>query len=366
MNNHSRWLLLNSPNGRILGSLSRFGYTMIELLVSIAIIGVLVGLLATALQQSWAASRRIQCQSNLRNINLAMLQAVDSAGRFPASGNFTEEFGRHHSWVVDVLPWLDRADIAERWNKDRSIYDPTNKPLTRLPLPVLTCPADISLSDSDDRQGDLSYVVNGGVGFTIYYRGVHDCPIDIDGRKLDLNGDGAACPADGSEDEDKALYFQMGLFFNETWNSEVTRRHHTTATVTDGLSNTVVLSENVRTGYNPSDDDPWASSWASPSPMLTSFHIGNPCREADCSDGNVDYARSNQGDAAINSGLTSPEGTSPVPNSFHAGGVNMAFGDGRVQLVSESIDGGVYAATVSPQGGNLAGTPLRQDFGGSL
>jgi prepilin-type processing-associated H-X9-DG protein len=235
----------------------------------------------------------------------------------------------------------------------------------------LICPADISLSDPDDRKGDLSYVVNGGVGFTVFYQGVHDCPVDFAGRKLDLNGDGASCPADAADaagTADKALFQQMGLFFNETWKSDVTSRHHTAATVTDGLSNTVVLSENVRTGFNPSaSDDPWSSSWASPSPMLTCFHIGNPCRDARCSPGEVDYDRSNAGDAAINSGLTRPEGSSPVPNSFHAGGVNMAFADGRVQFVSESVNGGVYAAAVSPQGAALSGTPLEQPyFGGGF
>lgn len=346
----------------------RPGYTLVELLVVIAIICLLMGLLATGLQQSWAASHRVQCQNNLRNVNLAMLNVLDAGGRFPACGNFTEEFGRHHSWVVDVLPWLGDSAVAQRWNKDRSIYDPVNRPLTSAWFAVLTCPADVSLSDPGDRKGDLSYVVNGGVGFTVFYEGVHDCPIDVEGRKLDLDGDGVSCPNDAGSGADKALFQQMGLFFNETWKSDVTARHHTAASVTDGLSNTVILSENVRTGFNPSvSDDPWASSWASPSPMLTCFHIGNPCRDARCSPGEVDYRRSNAGNAAINSGLTRPEGSSPVPNSFHAGGVNMAFGDGRVQLLAESVDGGVYAAVCSPQGAALAGTPLEQPyFGGSF
>lgn len=340
----------------------RAAYTLIELLVSMAVIAVLVGLTATALQRSWSAARRVQCQNNLRNIDFAMLQAIDEGNRFPASGNFSQDPAtggsrRHHSWVVDVLPWLEQRPLAERWDKDRPIEEPPNEPLTHAHIPVLTCPDDVSVSDADDRGPDLSYVVNGGVGFTVQRQGTHDCPVDRNWTPLDLDGDGVTCSADGSSSGDKALFKAMGLFFIETWKWDVTRRHHRLADVTDGMSNTVVLSENVRAGFDP--DDP-LEGWASPNPYRTSFYIGNPCRDGVCSEGNVDYTRSNSGDDAINSGLRKPEGKSPVPNSFHGEGVNMAFGDGRVQQVRETIDGGVYAALVSPQGGTLAGSPLAQ------
>lgn len=344
-------------------SAPRKGFSLIELVVAIGIISLLVALGAPAITKARQAARRVQCTSHMRNVNMAMLNVVESTGRFPASGNFTAEFGRHHSWVVDVLPWLEQEAVANKWNKDRSIYDPVNEPLTYLHFPVLTCPSDISVV-SVDQAGHLSYVVNGGVGYTVYRQGVHDCPVDPTGRPLDLNGDGVTCPPTGTGDgtpSDKDYLLRMGLFFGETWRSDISRRYHRFSTVIDGLSNTIVLSENVRTGYNPDHaSDPWASSWASPSPKMMSFHIGNPCKDADCSPGNVDYGRSNAGDFRINSGLTRPEGMAPIPNSFHDGGVNMAFADGRVQFVSESIDGGVYAALVSPQGRRLVDTPLEQ------
>ena len=44
----------------------------------------------------------------------------------------------------------------------------------------------------------------------------------------------------------------------------------------------------------------------------------------------------------------------------HPGGVNVAFADGRVQLLSEDIDGAVYAALFSPASIGLDSTPLRQ------
>jgi prepilin-type N-terminal cleavage/methylation domain-containing protein/prepilin-type processing-associated H-X9-DG protein len=334
----------------------RSAFTIIELLVAIAVIGILVALLLPAVQQVRAAARRTQCSNNLRNIDFAMLNVADSMGRFPACGNFGRT-GNHHSWVIDVLPWLEQTAISDHWEKDRPIDDPVNAPLSENHIPILTCPDDISVGGG----GDLSYVVNGGIGFTAFV-GVHDCPIDPDGNRLDLNGNGLTCSPDPTADgdpSDRKLFFRMGLFFNETWKWDVTVRHHRFATVTDGLSQTIVLSENVRTGFDPSAPGP-AKSWASNAPYMTSFYIGDPCPHGNCLVGAVDYRRCNAGRYAINSGLAEPEGSSPIPNSFHAGGVHMAFGDGHVRFVSERLDGRVYAALASPQGRMLQGSPLEQ------
>jgi len=335
---------------------SRSGFTILELLVSMGIIALLVAILLPAVQQSRAAARRAHCQNNLRNVAFALLNVAESNGRFPAAGNFGR-LGTHHSWVVDVLPWLELSNLADRWDKDKTVGSTTNEPLSRTYIPVITCPDDITVV----RYGDLSFVVNGGVGFTIQNEeGTHDCPVDPSGRRLDLNANGVACPPDETSDgspSDKDQFLKLGLFFNETWKWDVTQRNHRIATVLDGMSNTMMLTENVRTGFDP--DRP-AASWASPNPYLTSFYIGNPCRNGDCSEGAVDYSLANSGTYAINSGLARPEGTSAVPNSFHAGGVNVAFCDGRIRFVSEQLDGRVYAAWASPQGGRLHGTPLEQ------
>lgn len=342
---------------------------MLELVVVMAIISLLVALALPAIGRARLAARRMQCQNNLRNIGLAMVSTTEVAGRFPACGNFgrdpaTGQGLNFHSWVVDVLPWLDQRNISDQWNKDKAIDDPLNQSLTHNHLPVLVCPDDFSANGRREPvgvvKGDLSYVVNGGVGFTAQIGGVNDCPIDPNGPKLDLNGNGVSCPTDPKTDgspSDKDFFFNMGLFFNETWKWDVTVRHHRMGDVLDGMSNTIMLTENVRTGFNPAQS---GTSWASNNPYLTSFYIGNPCQNASCTQGHVDYSRCNSGLAAINAGLTAAEGSSPYPSSFHDGGVNMVFGDGRVKFVSQQIDGRVYAALVSPQGMRLEHTPLAQ------
>lgn len=347
---------------------ARRGFSLVELIVVIGIIALLAALLMPAIGQSRASARRVDCAARLRNVTIAMLNVADSTGRFPACGNFTDKppFETRQSWVIDVLPWLDQANVANSWNSEASPDHSSNTALAQIDFPVLDCPADISIKPSEGgvTYGNLSYVVNGGVGFTTYSSGIHDCPVDVLGNRLDLNGNGIACPSDKGDSEDKAVFFQLGLFFNETWKGGVSKRHHTMATVTDGLSSTIILSENVRTGYNPgSGQSSWTSGWASPSSFITSFYIGDPCLNGQCNSGKVDYQRANSGDAAINSGLRKPEGKSPVPNSFHQGGVNASFGDGRVQFLSQSINGVVYAALVSPQGAGLAGGLLDQRAG---
>jgi prepilin-type N-terminal cleavage/methylation domain-containing protein len=346
----------------------RGAFTIIELVVVIAIISILVALALPAIGRARVAARRTQCQNNLRNLGLAMLHATEVSGRFPACGNFgrdpvTGQGQNFHSWVVDVLPWIDAGVIADAWDKNKPVSDPVNFPLAQYRIRVLICPDDISATGkraAGVSMGDLSYVVNGGVGFTAEIGGVHDCPFSTTDGKMDLNANNVTCPPDPKLDgspSDKEYFFDMGLFFNETWKWDVTVRYYTIAGVIDGMSNTLMFSENVRTGVDPATP---GTNWASNDPHLTSFYIGYPCVSGNCSQGSIDYDLANSGSAAINSGLTAPEGASPRPNSFHTGGVHFGFGDGRVKFVSQLINGRVYAAICSPRGVRLEKSPLRQ------
>jgi prepilin-type N-terminal cleavage/methylation domain-containing protein/prepilin-type processing-associated H-X9-DG protein len=337
------------------------GFTLIELIVVMAIIGLLIALTLPAVAEARAAARRTQCASNLRNLTLAMMQFEQVRRKLPASGNYIRNgptsTSHNHSWVVSILPYLEQRPVYDRWALNRPVTDPINQPLTEVHLPILVCPVDISRSPRNNPKGDLSYVVNGGVGFTVGPAlGYEDCPVDLRSMPLDLNGDGSVCGTSAADQQDYDYFKRMGLFFLENWKPGV-NRHHALADVFDGSSQTFMMTENVRAGYDPNDPE---ASYANPNPYRCAFYIGHPCRSGPCRPGLIDYSACNSGTSRINSGLWSAEGTSPVPNSFHPGGVNMAYADGHVSYLSESVDGAVYAALASPQGLLLDQSAIQQ------
>jgi prepilin-type N-terminal cleavage/methylation domain-containing protein/prepilin-type processing-associated H-X9-DG protein len=352
---------------------ARCAFTLIELMMVVAILGMLLALTLPALSRAREAGRRVQCLSNLRQVGLAMLQEAMRAGRFPASGNFSATGPeQYHSWVVPLLRDLDRNDLADAWDYNQPHDDTTyssNGRLARTSISVLVCPSDPSVVPG---QGNLSYVVNGGIGWTEPV----DCPISPhwggvpspSKTPFDFNGDGQTC--NQSSDPvviapDRRLYFQTGLFFVENWpyGTGGTSRHHSLTSVTDGSSNTLMLTENVRAGYDPA----WQSNWSDPWPPRHSIFLsGYVCKDHTCKPGNVDYGKANDRTAppqsfeAINAALDQAEGEAPWPSSSHGDGVNAVFVDGHARFLRQSVSGAVYAALLSPQGMRLGNPALRQ------
>ena len=86
---------------------SRLGLTLVELLVVMAILGVLVALLLPAVQQARSVARRTVCQNNLRQLGMATLQYADShGGEFPRGAHRPGEL----SWVEALGPYLESVD----------------------------------------------------------------------------------------------------------------------------------------------------------------------------------------------------------------------------------------------------------------
>lgn len=88
---------------------SRGGFTIIELLVCIAIIGVLTSLILPAVQMAREAARRTQCKNNLKQLALASHNFEDIHGHLPAGMDF-----QHVGPIVYLLPFFEQRAYYER------------------------------------------------------------------------------------------------------------------------------------------------------------------------------------------------------------------------------------------------------------
>lgn len=344
----------------------RSGLTVVELLMAISLIAVLLALLLPAINIARESSRRTSCANNLRKISLGMLSWAEMHGTFPPAAVWKETSDHpawdYRNWVVELLPQIDRADLADRWNLEESVGHPDNQAIAETHIRLLACPSDVSVGGN----GDLSYALNRGVGYWVTEQGI-GCDIITDplGRPIDLNGDGRQCASVPNESKrtDFGFYHRMTLFFSgrgrlKPETKREIQNHHRMSDVSDGLSNTLMIAENVRTGYDPMQRN---SNWASTGVEKTGVYVNSLiCRNRSCAPGSVNLKLANSGELAINTGLTRREGEAPWPNSDHRNGVNLAFADGRVQFVSEDIDGEIYFQFYTPQGSRLDGTPLEE------
>ena len=101
---------------------NRTGFTLVELLVVITIIGILISLLLPAVQSAREAARQTQCKNHLKQLALAMLSHHQQHGFFPTGGwgsgwqaDPDMGFNRDQpgSWTFTVLPYIEQQAIFD-------------------------------------------------------------------------------------------------------------------------------------------------------------------------------------------------------------------------------------------------------------
>ncbi len=144
----------------------RFGFTLVEILVTISIITLMVGLLIPAVQSAREAARRSQCQNNLKQIGLALNNYATTFGVFPGGCN-----GSGFSLHTMILPYVDQPSLYQSLNFSERIYpyvgrSDTNATVAYTSLSLFVCPSEARpYSDSTSTgQGQTNYQGNGGYG----------------------------------------------------------------------------------------------------------------------------------------------------------------------------------------------------------
>lgn len=132
-------------------------FTIVELLVSLAVIGILLSLLLPAVQRVRETARRSQCLSQMKQVVLAV-------HHYEAAWNSFPQHDWDASFLVHILPEIEQAAILEKFNPYEA-FDPLNPNTGRNGLAVLTVPLYQCPSDPSHVQGGTNYVGNFGYGY---------------------------------------------------------------------------------------------------------------------------------------------------------------------------------------------------------
>lgn len=257
------------------------GFTLVELLVVVAIIGILIGMLLPAVQQVREAARRTACLNNLTQLGLAMHNHEFAFGHLPAGCTDTKGpiqnvagAGQHVSWTVHLLRFLEQNGVADNFDIDAGTYAAPNAPARAMVMTIFNCPSQSLVQDTTLAAG-LSH-----------YAGCHnsvEAPIDVD--------------------NDGLLFLNSAITYGDIY---------------DGSSNTILIGEILAEGT----DLGWCSG--------TRATLRNTSEILGKQDWNAKYG----GGAISGMKKTYVGGFS----SYHPGTCNFLFADGSVHSISLSID----------------------------
>ncbi len=127
------------------------GFTLVELLVVITIIGILMSLLLPAVQQIRSAARRLQCQNHLKQLGLACLNHETNVKHFPTNGWGWTWVGdpdrgtgdrQPGGWIFNVLPYVEQQNIYDLGAglTGQAKRDALGR-MQSSPVPVFNCPS---------------------------------------------------------------------------------------------------------------------------------------------------------------------------------------------------------------------------------
>jgi prepilin-type N-terminal cleavage/methylation domain-containing protein/prepilin-type processing-associated H-X9-DG protein len=145
------------------------GFSLVELLVVITIIGILIALLLPAVQAAREAAHNLSCTNNLRQIGIALQHYHLTAETFPLAGVeyrylinpmtgvMYGDSGRQLAWSVFLLPYLEQESLYLRLDLGKAFDAPENAAPGATVLPVYICPSVPNGSELRDNLGPCVY-----------------------------------------------------------------------------------------------------------------------------------------------------------------------------------------------------------------
>jgi prepilin-type N-terminal cleavage/methylation domain-containing protein len=316
------------------------GFTLVELLVVITIIGILIALLLPAVQAAREAARRTQCSNNLKQIGLAMLQHEERNKFFPCGGwgwwwvgDPDRGFGKEQpsGWVYSILPYIEQQALFDlgtdgQPNTETPVQRAGATQCIQTPLSMMNCPT---------RRAPLLFGTEyPGMNGHVTFYGANEVAVVA-------RGDYAACAGDQyygwniwgpTTLAEGALWTKNFPGNSPTWPTmkEATgisylRSEVAMAWVTDGASNTYMVGEKYLNadwylnGLDGADNESMYCGYDNDS-HRTTYYVGEP------SPSHTPMQDTPGLEDSVRFG------------SAHAGSFGMCLCDGSVRAISYTID----------------------------
>lgn len=366
-----------------------FGFTLVELLVVLAIVGIVAALLLAALGAARESARRATCLGHLRQIGVALENYASAHGGLPPAVIWAPageplgggvlpigvidrvgRYGRTHddtihaNWAILLLPYLELAPLHAQFDPRHPLSQAANRQVGAIDVSLFKCPSD-SFSSADNA------FQRGGI------HGLTDQRLARGNYAINAGPDADCVQGQMTPDGPCVLGFvaaggPLATSNHQLWGSGVAgvNRSFRWAEIPDGASQTIVVDE-IRAGVDPLDP---RGVWA-----LGPVGSSVTARHGKLSDAPGPNYTSDGGDEIIGClALTQKRGLSVLrqegmscalaapddeinaqagAKSLHPGGVHVLYGDASARFVADGVDANVWHAVHTRDGGEAESAP---------